>query len=59
MMLALRTRGGAPERALSAAQSREADRLVSRRLAVRREGRLVLTSRGMDLHTSVAGRLFE
>jgi oxygen-independent coproporphyrinogen-3 oxidase len=59
LMLALRTRGGAPVAALSPAQAREAERLVSRRLAVRRRGRLVLTSRGLDVHTAVAGRLLE
>ena len=32
---------------------------VARRLAVRRAGRLVLTSRGLDVHTAVAARLLE
>jgi len=59
LMLALRTRAGAPLAGLTPRQVAEADRLVRRRLAVRRAGRLVLTSRGMDLHSSIAGRLFE
>ncbi len=59
IMLALRTSRGVPLAALSPAQAREADMAVRRRLAVRREGRLVLTSRGMDVHSSVALRLFE
>ncbi len=59
LMLALRTRGGAPIAVLSAAQAREAGEAVRRRLAVRRAGRLVLTSRGMDLHSALSERLFE
>ena len=59
LMLALRTRAGAPISALSAAQVREAGEAVRRRLAVRRAGRLVLTSRGMDLHSALSERLFE
>ncbi|ABS24481.1 radical SAM family heme chaperone HemW [Anaeromyxobacter sp. Fw109-5] len=59
MMLGLRTLEGVPLATLSPIQSREADRLVRRRLAVRRRGALVLTSRGMDLHTSIAERLLE
>ncbi len=59
LMLALRTRAGAPISALSAAQAREAAEAVRRRLAVRRAGRLVLTSRGMDLHSALSERLFE
>jgi oxygen-independent coproporphyrinogen-3 oxidase len=59
LMLALRTREGAPLAALSARQAREAGEAVRRRLAVRRAGRLVLTSRGMDLHSALAERLFE
>jgi oxygen-independent coproporphyrinogen-3 oxidase len=59
LMLALRTRAGAPISALSAAQAREAGEAVRRRLAVRRAGRLVLTSRGMDLHSALSERLFE
>jgi putative oxygen-independent coproporphyrinogen III oxidase len=59
MMLALRTLDGLPLESLSPAQARDADALVARRLAVRRGGRLVLTSRGLDVHTAVAGRLLE
>lgn len=59
LMLALRTLRGMPLGTLSAAQAREADEAVRRRLAVRRGGRLVLTSRGMDLHSALSERLFE
>jgi oxygen-independent coproporphyrinogen-3 oxidase len=59
LMLALRTRDGFPLEALGAAARGEVDRLVARRLAVRRGGRLVLTSRGLDLHSAVAARLLE
>ena len=59
LMLALRTTRGADLAALSPAQAREAGEAVRRRLAVRRAGRLVLTSRGMDLHSALAERLFE
>jgi putative oxygen-independent coproporphyrinogen III oxidase len=59
LMLALRTRDGAPLGALGAGQAREVETLVARRLAVRRQGRLVLTARGMDLHSAISERLFE
>jgi oxygen-independent coproporphyrinogen-3 oxidase len=59
LMLALRTARGADLGALSPAQAREAGEAVRRRLAVRRAGRLVLTSRGMDLHSALSERLFE
>lgn len=59
LMLALRTRDGAPLATLSPRQAREAAEAVRRRLAVRRGGRLVLTSRGMDLHSALSERLFE
>jgi oxygen-independent coproporphyrinogen-3 oxidase len=59
LMLALRTARGADVAALSPRQGREATEAVRRRLAVRRAGRLVLTSRGMDLHSALAERLFE
>ncbi len=59
LMLALRTRSGAPLADLSPAQAREAHDAIRHRLAVRRQGRLVLTSRGMDLHSALAERLFE
>ncbi|HVO20492.1 MAG TPA: coproporphyrinogen-III oxidase family protein [Anaeromyxobacter sp.] len=59
VMLALRTISGAPLGWLAPAASREVEGLLRRRLAVVRAGRLVLTSRGMDLHSAVAERLFE
>jgi oxygen-independent coproporphyrinogen-3 oxidase len=64
LMLALRTRAGAALAGLTARQGREVERLVRARLAVRRApdggaARLVLTSRGLDLHSSIARRLFE
>jgi len=59
LMLALRTREGASLGWLGPAARGEVEGLRRRRLAVVREGRLVLTSRGMDLHSAVAERLFE
>lgn len=59
LMLALRTREGAPAAGLSPRQAREVSEAVRRRLAVRRAGRIVLTSRGMDLHSALSERLFE
>ncbi len=59
LMLALRTTSGVPLSSLSPRQAREAAEAVKRRLAVRRGDRLVLTSRGMDLHSALAERLFE
>jgi oxygen-independent coproporphyrinogen-3 oxidase len=59
LMLALRTVRGADLAALSPAQAREVAEAVRHRLAVRRAGRLVLTSRGMDLHSALSERLFE
>jgi oxygen-independent coproporphyrinogen-3 oxidase len=59
LMLALRTLRGASLAALSPRQAREAAEAVRRRLAVRRGGRLVLTSRGLDLHSALSERLFE
>jgi len=63
LMLALRTHAGAPLGWLGARQREEAATMVRARLAVARGApggeRLVLTSRGMDLHSSIAGRLFE
>ncbi len=57
VMLALRTRRGLPLEELGASKAREVAELVRARLAVVREGRLVLTSRGLDLHSAVVGRL--
>jgi len=59
LLLGLRTREGFPLEALGPAQRVEAERLVARRLAVRRAGRLALTSRGLDLHSAVVARLME
>lgn len=59
LMLALRTAEGAPLAILSPRQAREVEALVHGRLAVRRAGRLALTSRGMELHSAVSERLFE
>ncbi len=59
LMLSLRTARGADLSLLSPAQAREAGEAVRRRLAVRRAGRLVLTSRGMELHSALSERLFE
>jgi putative oxygen-independent coproporphyrinogen III oxidase len=59
LMLALRTLDGAPLAGMSPRQEREAAETVRRRLAVRRAGRLVLTSRGLEIHSAIAERLFE
>jgi oxygen-independent coproporphyrinogen-3 oxidase len=59
ILLALRTVRGHPRDALGPEQRRTEVDLVRHRLAVARGGRLVLTSRGMDLHTAVAARLVE
>ncbi len=57
VMLALRTAEGLPEAEIPAQRRTEVATLVRRRLALRRGGRLVLTSRGMDLHSAVTERL--
>jgi putative oxygen-independent coproporphyrinogen III oxidase len=57
VMLALRTRGGLPIPEIPAARRDEADALVRARLAALLDGRLVLTARGMDVHSLVAERL--
>ncbi len=59
LMLGLRVREGVPLASLTPAQAREAEGLVAHRLAVVRAGALVLTRRGLDLHTSIAERLLE
>ena len=59
VLLALRTRGGIAEAELPAARRRELPAMVRRRLVLRRGGRVVLTSRGMDLHGAVVERLVE
>jgi len=59
LMLSLRTVEGAPLSGLTPAQARQAADLLRHRLGVARGGRLVLTSRGMELHSLVAERLFD
>jgi oxygen-independent coproporphyrinogen-3 oxidase len=59
IMLGLRTRDGVGIAGFTPRQRREADELVRRRLAVVGNGRLVLTSRGLQLESAVAERLFE
>ena len=59
ILLALRTREGLPEEEIPLARRGELGPLVRRRLVLRRGGRVVLTSRGMDLHGAVAERLTE
>jgi len=59
VLLALRTADGLPEEELPARRRAEVGPLLRARLAVRRRGRLVLTSRGLDLHAAVAERLAE
>ena len=54
VMLGLRVREGIP---LAGLAPREVDALVRARLGVRRGGRLVLTSRGLDVHSAVSERL--
>jgi oxygen-independent coproporphyrinogen-3 oxidase len=57
VMLALRTRRGLPLAELPAAARAQVATLLRHRLAVDRGGRLVLTDRGLDLHSAVAERL--
>jgi len=59
LMLALRTRAGAPLGWLDGAAQKEVETLLRRRLAVARGGNLVLTSRGQDLHSAIVERLME
>ncbi len=58
VMLALRTARGLPESLLPAERTAEVERLLAHGLATRRRGRLVLTARGLDLHSAIAERLF-
>ena len=57
ILLALRTRRGLPLSEVPAPTRGEADRLIRSRLGARIGDRLVLTSRGLDVHTAVAERL--
>jgi len=59
VMLALRTSRGIASKELRAGQRREVERLRLAGLASARRGRVSLTARGLDLHSDVAGRLFE
>jgi oxygen-independent coproporphyrinogen-3 oxidase len=54
VLLGLRTRDGIP---VERAAAGEVASLVRARLAVRRGGGLVLTSRGLDVHSAIAARL--
>jgi len=58
LMLGLRTVRGIPLALVDASKAGELSALRRRRLAVVRQGRLVLTSRGLDLQSAVAERLF-
>ncbi|HYG70402.1 MAG TPA: radical SAM family heme chaperone HemW [Anaeromyxobacteraceae bacterium] len=59
VMLGLRTTDGVALAELSERQRGELEGLLHARLAVVRRGRLVLTSRGMDVHSAVSERLFD
>jgi len=59
LMLGLRTRRGIEVSALGPRAWREVAALKAKRLAVVRAGRLVLTSRGLELQSAVAERLWE
>ncbi|HZY05131.1 MAG TPA: radical SAM family heme chaperone HemW [Anaeromyxobacteraceae bacterium] len=59
VMLGLRTARGIAAAELRAPQQREVARLCRAGLASARRGRVRLTARGLDLHSDVAGRLFE
>jgi len=59
LMLGLRTRHGIAVATLGPRAWREVAALKARRLAVVRAGRLVLTSRGLELQSAVAERLWE
>ncbi len=57
ILLGLRTRRGLPLSQVPEPKRGEVDHLVRSRLAARIGDRLVLTSRGLDVHTAVAERL--
>ena len=58
LMLGLRTVRGIPLALVAPGKAAEVAALRRRRLAVVRQGRLVLTSRGLELQSAVAERLF-
>jgi putative oxygen-independent coproporphyrinogen III oxidase len=57
LLLSLRTRRGLALDELPPSKSAEVEALVRARLAARLRGRLVLTARGMDVHSAVVERL--
>jgi oxygen-independent coproporphyrinogen-3 oxidase len=57
LMLGLRTLAGIPVASIDPSRHHELAPLLRSRLAVVRAGRLVLTSRGMELHSAIASRL--
>ena len=57
VMLALRTRRGLPVAEIPAPRRGEAEALTRARLAAVLHGQLVLTARGMDVHSAVVERL--
>jgi oxygen-independent coproporphyrinogen-3 oxidase len=57
ILLALRTRRGLPLSEVPPETRAEVEQLVRSRLAARLGDRLVLTSRGLDVHTAIAERL--
>jgi len=59
ILLSLRTRRGLGEREIPEGRRGELPAMVARRLLLVRRGRVVLTSRGMDLHGAVVERLVE
>jgi len=59
VLLGLRRARGIAEEELPRSRRGEVTALLRARLAVRRAGRLVLTSRGLDLHSAVAERLVD
>jgi len=59
LLLGLRQARGVEEAEIPPARRGEIPAMLRSRLAVRRGGRLLLTSRGMDLHSAVAERLVE
>jgi len=59
VMLGLRLAEGIPEEAVPASRREQLGALTRGRLALRRGGRVALTSRGLDLHTAVVERLVE
>jgi len=57
LLLGLRTRGGVSLDVVAPAKLAEVDALVRARLAARLGGRLVLTARGLDVHSAAVERL--